>query len=42
MQNFSDFSAWGTYLVLGMLFAALLVANALNEFYKIALFLSVF
>ncbi len=31
MSNFSDFSTWGTYLVLGMLFAALLLANALKK-----------
>lgn len=31
MENFSDFSVWGTYLVLGMLFLALLVANVLKK-----------
>ncbi len=31
MQNFSDFSAWSTYLVLGMLFAALIFANILKK-----------
>ena len=31
MSNFSDFSAWSTYLVLGILFAALLIANILKK-----------
>ncbi len=31
MQNFSDFSVWGTYLTLGTLFAALIVANILKK-----------
>ena len=31
MSNFSDYSAWSTYLVLGILFAALLIANILRK-----------
>ena len=31
MQHFSDFSVWGTYLTLGTMFAALIVANILKK-----------
>lgn len=31
MQHFSDFSVWGTYLTLGILFVALIVANILKK-----------